>query len=197
MDPVRILLVSGSLREGSTNSALVRTAAAVAPEDRSLRLCGLAGLPYFNPDDDAEGVQVPAAVAALRAHWAKRRRPLLGPRVRGRAAGLVQEPARVDGRRLGDLPAARCLDQRRPEGRGLDAEESLGKVLGLRRRRRRTGACVRLTVDRNAIRDDGTVGDPSYRERVAEILEVLGHTCVSAAPTRSGSGRRTRLASIG
>jgi NAD(P)H-dependent FMN reductase len=32
MDPVHILLVSGSLRAASTNSALLRTAAAVAPD---------------------------------------------------------------------------------------------------------------------------------------------------------------------
>src|ERR1041384_2628482 len=67
-DPVRILLVCGSLREGSTNSALVRTAAAVAPEGIEPTVYeGLVELPHFNPDDDAEGAQVPAPVAALRA----------------------------------------------------------------------------------------------------------------------------------
>jgi NAD(P)H-dependent FMN reductase len=68
VDQIQILLVSGSLRAASTNSALLRTAAAVAPPGVSATVYeGMDGLPHFNPDDDAEGIEVPAAVAALRA----------------------------------------------------------------------------------------------------------------------------------
>jgi len=50
----RILLVSGSTRGGSTNTALLRTAQAVAPAEITTVLYeGLAGLPAFNPDDAA------------------------------------------------------------------------------------------------------------------------------------------------
>jgi NAD(P)H-dependent FMN reductase len=49
-DPVRILLVSGSLRSGSTNSALVRTARAVAPAGVVATIYdGMGALPHFNP----------------------------------------------------------------------------------------------------------------------------------------------------
>jgi NAD(P)H-dependent FMN reductase len=61
----RLLLVCGSLRRASANSAALRTAAAVAPD--GVDCCvyeGLAGLPHFNPDDDAESP--PAAAADLR-----------------------------------------------------------------------------------------------------------------------------------
>ncbi|MGW2723359.1 NADPH-dependent FMN reductase [Streptomyces sp. NPDC001492] len=62
-----ILLLSGSLRVGSTNEAVLRTARAVAPSVpvRAVLYDGLAGLPHFNPDDDVD--PLPEAVAGLRA----------------------------------------------------------------------------------------------------------------------------------
>lgn len=66
---VRILLVSGSTRVGSTNTAVLRTAPAVAPEGvASVLYDGLASLPAFNPDDDHE--PLPPTVANLRAQLA-------------------------------------------------------------------------------------------------------------------------------
>jgi len=50
-----VLLVSGSIRGGSTNTAVLRTAQAVAPDGVNTVLYeGLADLPAFNPDDDHE-----------------------------------------------------------------------------------------------------------------------------------------------
>jgi NAD(P)H-dependent FMN reductase len=61
-----VLLISGSTRAASTNSALVRTAAASAPDGvDAVVYDGLAGLPHFNPDDDHD--PLPPVVAALRA----------------------------------------------------------------------------------------------------------------------------------
>jgi NAD(P)H-dependent FMN reductase len=60
-----VLLVSGSLRSGSTNTAVLRTAQAVAPAGlRCVLYGGVGGLPHFNPDDDGDAV--PAAVRELR-----------------------------------------------------------------------------------------------------------------------------------
>ncbi|MGC4939222.1 NADPH-dependent FMN reductase [Kribbella sp. DT2] len=51
--PFHVLLISGSTRSGSTNTAVLRTAAGVAPEGITTTLFdGLADLPAFNPDDD-------------------------------------------------------------------------------------------------------------------------------------------------
>jgi NAD(P)H-dependent FMN reductase len=62
---VRLLLVSGSLREASSNAAVLRTAVEVAPEGVDCVLYdGLAGLPAFNPDDDRQ--PLPPSVTALR-----------------------------------------------------------------------------------------------------------------------------------
>jgi NAD(P)H-dependent FMN reductase len=58
--PALILLVSGSTREGSSNAAALRTAAAVAPDGVRTELYqGLAGLPAFNPDHDVDPLPAP------------------------------------------------------------------------------------------------------------------------------------------
>jgi NAD(P)H-dependent FMN reductase len=62
---LHILAISGSLRAGSSNTALLQAAAMLAPADVTVELyAGLAGLPHFNPD--LEGSE-PASVLALRA----------------------------------------------------------------------------------------------------------------------------------
>src|SRR4051812_47931749 len=64
---VSLLLVSGSLRAGSTNAAALRTAEALAPDGvETVLYSGMAELPHFNPDDDAEGQPLHPAVAAMR-----------------------------------------------------------------------------------------------------------------------------------
>jgi len=66
--PIHILAISGSLRAVSSNTELLRAAAALAPPGVELALySGLADLPYFNPDLDGEGSVAPPAVAAFRA----------------------------------------------------------------------------------------------------------------------------------
>ena len=48
---IRLLAISGSLRPASSNTALLRAAAALAPEAVDIALYeGVAGLPYFNPE---------------------------------------------------------------------------------------------------------------------------------------------------
>jgi chromate reductase len=175
MDPVRILLVSGSLREGSTNSALVRTAAALAPDGVEASIYeGLGELPHFNPDDDAEGVEVPAPVAALRSQLRGSDAALFSaPEYAGALPGSFKNLLEwtVGGSEIYRLPAGWVNVA--PAGRGLDAEESLRKVLGYVGADLAEEACVRLAMDRAAISSDGTVGDPEYRARVAEVLDAL------------------------
>ena len=65
---MNILALSGSLRAASLNSALLRTAARVAPPGVQVSLCTMLGeLPLFNPDLERG---VPAGVARLRAEVA-------------------------------------------------------------------------------------------------------------------------------
>ena len=68
---MKILGVSGSLRAQSSNAAILRAAAKVAPAGVELILYERIGaLPHFNPDLDAEGAVAPPAVADFRAHLA-------------------------------------------------------------------------------------------------------------------------------
>lgn len=65
---MRVVAISGSLRAGSSNSALLHAAAAVAPAGMEFVFYeGIGGLPHFNPDLDGEGAVPPAAVAEFRA----------------------------------------------------------------------------------------------------------------------------------
>lgn len=62
---VRVLAVSGSLRAGSYNSAVLRAAASLAGPEVKIELWdGLAAVPPFSEDDEATPI---AAVEALRA----------------------------------------------------------------------------------------------------------------------------------
>jgi chromate reductase len=66
---MRILAVSGSLRESSYNTSLLRAALDAAPEGVELELWeGLAELPLYDEDLDTE--DVPESVRRLRADWA-------------------------------------------------------------------------------------------------------------------------------
>src|SRR6202034_280843 len=61
----RLLLVSGSVRRASTNTAVLRTVQADAGAEAECILCDeLAELPHFNPDDDHDAP--PVAVVRLR-----------------------------------------------------------------------------------------------------------------------------------
>lgn len=61
----RIVAISGSLRRGSFNTALMRAAAALAPDGTSIACHTLHGIPLYDGDvEAAEGI--PGAVAALK-----------------------------------------------------------------------------------------------------------------------------------
>lgn len=64
---MRVLAISGSLRARSSNRALLRAAATLAPPGMEWETYeGLGDLPHFNPDDDEDGRPIAPAVADLR-----------------------------------------------------------------------------------------------------------------------------------
>ncbi|SRR5579883_3289489 len=68
--PIQILAISGSLRQVSFNTALLRSAIVLSPDHVAMRLySGLGDLPHFNPDLEP---MEPAPVSDLRAQvqWA-------------------------------------------------------------------------------------------------------------------------------
>jgi chromate reductase len=174
----KLLLISGSLRAASTNTAVLRTAQAVAPDGVSAVLYeGLASLPHFNPDDDAEGAPVHPAVAALRAAIAQADALLFcTPEYAGALPGSFKNllewtvgDAGTYGKPVAWINAS---GPAAPSG-GADAHDSLRKVL------RYTGAdiveaaCARISVQRGDVGPDGLIAEPALREQIAGVLVAL------------------------
>ena len=63
---MRLLAISGSLRQASSSSTLLRAVALLAVDDVVEIYEGLGALPHFNPDLDRDGERSPAEVSDLR-----------------------------------------------------------------------------------------------------------------------------------
>lgn len=170
-----MLLVSGSLRASSTNTAMLRTAALVAPPGLELALYeGMAGLPHFNPDDDRPPRN--AAVENLRMT------------IRAVDAVLFSTPEYA-----GDLPGSfkNLLDWAvgddqtgslhgkpvawincSPRG-AADAHAALRRVLGYLGTRIVEGACARIPVSVTGIGPDGSIASAAVRRPLAEAIAKL------------------------
>lgn len=69
--PCHVLLVCGSLREGSSNAAVIKTAQALAPSAAEVRIYeGQDRLPHFDPDLELGVLPAPAAELRAQLAWA-------------------------------------------------------------------------------------------------------------------------------
>src|SRR4051794_32025446 len=161
MSTRRVLMISGSLRDGSTNTAMLETARACAPAGvEAARYDGLGGLPHFNPDDDVEPLH--PAVAELRAAIAAADAVLFStPEYAGALPGSFKNLLdwTIGGGEIYEKPVgwinASAL------GRATDAYASLGIVLRYAGTRIVDAACVQIPLERRAIGPDGLVADPA------------------------------------
>ncbi|MGH3587843.1 MAG: NADPH-dependent FMN reductase [Pseudonocardia sp.] len=175
-DPVRILLISGSTRGGSTNTAVLRTAQAVAPDGvTTARPELLAALPAFNPDDDHD--PLPAAVAELRKEIASADAVLFcTPEYAGALPGSFKNLLdwTVGGGEIHRKPAAwiNVSSVAAPTG-GADAHASLAKVLGYVAADVVEEACTRVPMSRGAVGPDGLVADGDVRDALVGVLRAL------------------------
>src|SRR6185437_14959529 len=169
---VHLLLISGSLRDGSTNTAVLRTAAQVAGDGVTTTLYrGMGDLPHFNPDDDREGRPVHPAVAELRAAIAAADALLLcTPEYAGALPGAFKNllewtvgDAGTYGKPMAWINAS---GPAAPTG-GADAHDSLRKVLGYVHADIVEAACVRLPLTRDAVGPDGTLTEAASRAAVS------------------------------
>jgi len=187
MSPTQLLLVSGSTRRGSTNTAVLRTAQAVAPDGVGATLYdGLADLPAFNPDDDHEPLH--AAVADLRGRIGAADAVLFcTPEYAGALPGSFKNLLdwTVGGGEIYGKPVAwiNASSVAAPTA-GADAHASLAKVLGYVAADIVEAACLRLPMSRAAVGPDGTVSDPQIRDGVATVVRtLLQHSSSRAAET--------------
>lgn len=173
---VEVLLITGSTRSGSTNTAALRTAREVAPDGVTAVLHeGLADLPAFNPDDDVD--PPPPAVAELRNRVAAADAVLFcTPEYAGTLPGSFKNLLdwSIGGTEMNGKPAAWINVA--PEGRGDGAISTLATVLRYLTVDLVEPACVRLVVPRDAVGPDGLVSDAGIRDGLREVLRTLAGT---------------------
>ena len=174
----RILLVSGSLRDGSTNTALLRTARAVAPPGIEAVLYDrLGSLPHFNPDDDPDGGPVHPAVADLRAQIAAADALLFcTPEYAGALPGSFKNLLdwTVGGGETYGMPVGWVNVSGRASPAGAaGAHASLRTVLTYTGTDIVDAACVRVPVAHGAVGPDGEIADPAVRDAAAQALATL------------------------
>src|SRR6201992_3458201 len=172
----KLLLISGSLRGASTNSATMRTAAALAPDGVEARIYDdMARLPHFNPDDDpADGVGLDPEVAALRAALGDADAVLLStPEYAGALPGSFKNLLdwTVGGGQMAAMPVAwiNVSGAAAPSG-GADAHDSLRKVLGFTGSRVVEEAVLRLPLGRDDVGEDGLIGPPEARDQIVAAV---------------------------
>jgi chromate reductase len=171
----RVLLVPGSLRERSTNTAVLRTARSVAPEGVEADLYeGLADLPHFNPDDDADPLH--PAVAELR-HRIRRADAVLfsTPEYAGALPGSFKNLLDWT---IGDAEEGSIYQKpvawinASPRG-AVNAHQSLRQVLGYASAVIVEAACREVPVTEAVLSSDGWVEDPEAIQAIVEALTTL------------------------
>jgi NAD(P)H-dependent FMN reductase len=165
-----VLLISGSTRAASSNTALLRTAVAVAPDGVEAVLYeGLTGLPHFNPDDDRE--PLPAAVASLRAAIAAADAVLFcTPEYAGTLPGSMKNL--LDWTVGGTEPVA-WLNAAADGRRGAGAQATLETVLGYVQAALVAPACRHVPVPPGTVAADGLIADEATRAAIASVLTTL------------------------
>lgn len=181
----RILLISGSTREGSLHSAALRTAARLTPPDTSATLYdGLSYLPAFVP-----GEQNPHyAVTNLR-HRVDEADAVLfcTPEYAGSLPGSLKNllDGLVD---FGDLEG-KPVAWLSVAGGGQDdgARQTLETVLGHGNARVLRHACIRVPLSMSAVNGQGLVTDPQLHTALGDMLDALIRSLVAPAPKQSPS----------
>lgn len=169
---IRLLLVSGSTRPHSTNTAALRTLREVAPPEVQASLySGLTELPAFIPDQEAPP---PPTVEALRREVARADGVVFcTPEYAGSLPGSLKNLLdwTVGSGELYGKPVAWINVA--AEGRGTGAEATMATVLGYVGAQIITQACVRIPVPRETVAEDGAVRSDELRARFAEILAAI------------------------
>jgi chromate reductase, NAD(P)H dehydrogenase (quinone) len=188
--PARILLITGSTRGGSTNSAALRTIQHVAPPEATAVLYeGLAGLPAFNPDDDGPGAETPTPVTELRRQIVEAGAVVFcTPEYAGTLPGSFKnllDWTVGDGGLYGKPVAWVNVAN---EGRGGGAQATLDTVLSYVGAAVIEAACRRLPVSRDWVGADGVITDAGFRAAMAEVAATLAAVIASDGDGASTPG---------
>jgi len=180
----RFLLISGSLRDDSTNAAVLRTVRAVAPDCVTCDLYdGVGRLPHFNPDHDHD--PLPAAVADLREAVHRSDAIVFStPEYAGALPGSLKNLLEW---LIGDDQHGSIYEKpvawinASPRGAVL-AHESLRTVLAYAKATVIEAALFEIPVTPAALGADGLVSDPDARDALRQLARTLSGTVCSARP---------------
>lgn len=168
-----ILLVSGSVREGSTNTSALRTVQELLPEGVTGTLYdGLAGLPHFNPDDDHD--PLPAPVEHLRAAITDADALLFcTPEYAGDMPGVLKNMLEwtVGGVEIEGKPTG-WINVSAAPGAAAGTHAMLRTVVDYTGGEIVEGACAHVPVRRDAV-EGGLVRDPAARTAMTAALTAL------------------------
>ena len=184
---MRVFALSGSLRDSSYNTSLLRAAAELAPQDLEIELWeGLKAVPPYDQDDDVE--PAPEAVARLRAAVAGADAVLIAtPEYNSSIPGQLKNALDWLSRPLATNPLrnkpAAVIGASAGMFGAVWAQAELRKVLSA------TGARVldlELPVGQAATRfEDGRLVDEEVRDQLAEVLHHLADATRESARLRA------------
>lgn len=168
-----ILLICGSLRAESVNSAVLQTATELgAGRMRMVSYSGAAQLPHFDPN---LGEDMPAAVAELRRSIDDASALLFStPEYAGAMPGLLKTLLEwtVGGVEISDKPTGWINPSTGPT-RAAGTYASLDTVLNYTGAAVIPSACVTVPVRRALIDQSGRIADPAVRAAIGSAVAAL------------------------
>ena len=177
--PVCLLAISGSLRVASSNTALLRAAAQLAPVGVGINLYErLAGLPHFNPDlDDLDGRTAPPEVLDFRFRLDTSDGVIISsPEYAHGVPGAMKNAIDwvVSSGELYEKPVALL----NASMSATHAYESLLEILTTADANVVREASVRVGLPTNRIGEAGIVSDPELSGQLRDALSAFARTIV-------------------
>ena len=171
---MKILAISGSLQEQSSNSALIRAAGQMTPDDMELIVYGSLGdIPHLNPEIDRDQAHTQTPVAELRALLEAADGLLIAtpeyahsmPGVRKNALDWLVASGELSGMPIALMSASTTA------GGGIRAQMALTQTLLAQAGH----AAVALTVPgvKTKLDPSGEIADPATLRRIKETLVAL------------------------
>jgi chromate reductase len=182
-----LLLVSGSLRAHSTNTAVLDTAGRIAPAGIvAVRFTGLGRLPHFDPDADREPLDPHVAELRRQIHAADAlmfSTPEYAGALPGSFKNLLDWTIGDD--RPGSISEKPVAWINASPREAQHAHESLRRVLEFAHAVVVDAACAHVPVTAAGVGADSLVSDPSARATIIAAVTRLAEYARQSGPRRS------------